>query len=228
MKKDLVLLAFLLMVFAPISVLAVPITDGTSSAEFNVSGDNITLTISTSSLGAVNSEVLIGFFFDGTPLNVTSAIVPDGGYLLLANNSTISWSDQSVGGEWAYASGLGGQLPGGTTQGVSAAGLGVFGPGDLIVADANIYIAGTNSTPPDGGDFGLSHGTSFPSGEGYGVLIHDEVVFTFTKPAGTSFSPTNFYFQYGTTLAQVPEPSTMLLLGSGLVGLIGFRRKLIK
>jgi hypothetical protein len=62
----------------------------------------------------------------------------------------------------------------------------------------------------------------------YGI---DELVFssfggTDVYPAGegTHFVMDNFTFN----VTSVPEPSTLLLLGSGLVGLLGFRRKFNK
>jgi hypothetical protein len=39
---------------------------------------------------------------------------------------------------------------------------------------------------------------------------------------------TSFNFSNGTTASPVPEPATLVLLGSGLIGLAGFGRKKLK
>lgn len=47
------------------------------------------------------------------------------------------------------------------------------------------------------------------------------------QPTPTTYGGSESFQIYGTTAA-VPEPSTMLLLGSGLLGLVGLRRRLKK
>ena len=56
-----------------------------------------------------------------------------------------------------------------------------------------------------GGEFILADGSIGPNGGG-----------------------TDFIFSPKTTSTTVPEPATMLLLGSGLLGLAGFRKKIFK
>jgi len=220
----------------PYGATATPITfTGSSgglsaSASFEVIGSNlrVVLTNTSSADVLVPANVLTGLFFD---LNGVGALTPVSA--LLSGGSTVFFGPNgggNVGGEWAYASGI--AAPGGATEGISSAGLGLFGA---------FNFGGSDLTPPtavNGLNYGItSAGDNTATGNaevtGNVPLIKNQVTFTLSGiPAGFQLDGdiAVVSFQYGTALTEpnvtVPEPGTLLLLGSGLIGLAVYSRKL--
>jgi len=202
-----------------------------ASVDFSLSasGTDLIVTLINTSMADVlkPSGVLTGVFFDiagVSSLSRSSAV-------LAPSSSVIDGTTDPggvVGGEWGYRAGLSG-APLGATQGISAAGFGLFGPGDRF--------PGTNLAPPPSGSLaGVEYGiTSAGDVEATGnvdgtPLIKNSVVFTLGGlPSGfTESAISNVSFQYGSNLdgniPAVPEPGTLLLLGSGVVGMGMFGR----
>lgn len=202
------------------------------SVEFTMSGTSliVRLTNTSSADVLVPVDVMTGVFWDvsgsGVSLGRTSAVLGAGSTVVFGGTDP----GNVVGGEWGYKSGLSGG-PGGRDYGISSAGLGLFGPGDVF--------PGTNlqgPTTPDGLQYGIvSAGDNSATGNtpvtGTNALIKNQVVFTL------SGLPSNFdlgrihkvWFQYGTKLDEggyegnVPTPGALALLGMG--GLLAARRR---
>ena len=214
-----------------------PLTVGTSgtlsaTATFEASGTDLMVTLTNDSAFDVliPVQVLTTVFFnmdDSISLTPVSASLGPGSVVHFGSDG-----GGNVGGEWAYEEDLSGILghPD-ADRGIGSAGLSVFGL-------TNFNGPNLNPPPPNPVTNGLDYGIvskwdDISSGNakvtGKVPLIQDSVVFELSGlPAG--FDPsTDIYdvtFQYGTSLGEttVPEPGTLLLLGSGLVSLAGYGR----
>lgn len=205
-----------------------------ASVTFDTQGTDLVVTLANTSLhdAMVPVDVLTGIFFDvsGSSLTLTrtSAVVPVTSAVFHGPVDLVTpgGGAMGVGGEWAYKSAISG--PGGRDYGISSAGFGLFGPGDLF--------PGTDLQPPtspDGLQYGITSAGDDPfTGNapmtGSNALIRNEIVFRLGGlPVG--FDPSariqNVLFQYGTGLSEpsIPEPSTLALVGVASLAIV--RRK---
>lgn len=177
-----------------------------ASAAFEAVGTSqlkITLSNTSTADVAVPIDVLTGVFFQlnypnltGLTLSAVSATLTTG-YQAVRNNAAVA-SGSNVSDGWAYKGNTGSR-----GNGISAAGLGIFGPSDVI---------GTDSNGVQGLDYGLlSAGDNIATGnggvKGAGNLYKSGVSFLFNvvAPAGSSYdintvvnSISSVGFQYGT------------------------------
>lgn len=119
--------------------------------------------------------------------------------------------------------------------------------GDTFGSDTPHWVEYEDFKPLPGPDQGVADSSyggnklfNFYEGNFEGVLPKDEWLFlvavfddaTLAELTNGAIGPSGggkqFIFSPKTTSTTVPEPATMLLLGSGLLGLAGFRKKIFK
>jgi hypothetical protein len=214
-------------------------SSGTKSAQatFDIVGTNLTVLLSNTSLydATQPTDILTGVFWKSntslanlTRVSATMTANSVTEYVAMPSNGVVS-------GEWAWKGNLTGG-PGGDTNGISAAGLGLFSPTDRFPGSS---LSGPTAVA--GLDWGLAPaGDNTATGNG-GVLgtalVKNGVLFTFSGlPTAFKLSDINsVIFQYGTSctepeltgsignISPVPAPAS---LGGGLLllGSLAFNR----
>ena len=211
-----------------------------ASALFDITGDNLTITLTntatsdnTNSNKDVPGNTLTGLKWNvatGPTFTPVSATITAGS-IVQGNTCDVGICDgttTNVGGEFGFNTNIGG-----FGYAISSAGY-----IDLPAGNFN----GDNLDNPDaldGINFGIiSNDPSFLPNGGLAMdpLIQNSVVFQLSGASGFSLDDlSNVTFQYGTDLTEamfpssteqvIPEPSTILLLGSGLAGLVAWRMR---
>jgi hypothetical protein len=184
-----------------------------SKAEFTMAIDviSITLTNTLDNPKSVSQNLSdLGFYFTIPGAVPTGTLISSSGVeRTVASNGTYT-DGSGVSTGWALSAVTGGLY-------LNVLGTPV-GPEHTIIGDpngSNVYSNANNSITGNGP---------------HNPFLAGPVTFTILAPGVTeSTTISSVWFSYGTTAStSVPEPTTLLLLGLGLVGVAGFRRKFRK
>jgi len=186
----------------------------------------IVLTNTASGDTSIGPADLLGALF----FNVVGNPALTSGGAAVTSGSSIANGSGNVGDHWAYNSSLdtSAAVFGDRDYGISAVGFGLAGLDKFHLMSGNIV-----NGQPNGVDWMIGpsdFSTSTCQGTTCGVpVIVNSATFTLVIPSGATLNLasdiTGVVFQWGTSLEPVPEPGTLALFGTGLIGLAAVIRR---
>lgn len=208
-----------------------------ATADFNWDGSELQIILTNlADETSQPNELLAGLFFtfsDGFSINTPSVMVNGGSDLVILDTSKTDGEDHgsNLNGEWGFNDGLeniSGDLGGYYGISNTALDAGLNAPagwydGVFELIDETIEY-GENTGTANGPSFGIASNPTALSSSIW-AYVDNSVLISFTG-VGEFVGLEKVNFIYGTDMAApVPEPATMLLFGTGLVGLAGIARR---
>lgn len=221
-------------------------SERSAKAVFSITGDMLQIELTNlATLTDENDQLLMGLFFGFTGTLTNPNVVLSSGSSIEADGVSILNDPipSTLNGEFGYLTGINDDNGGRGDYGICSSGLDPnkpvdpsetwegFGVNTIIDDTQQFYTKPANPEAPNGPDFGIT-GPNGWGGSNALAYIKNSVVITWAGAFGglDLGNIDQVHFLYGTDYDNVPipEPSTMLLLGAGLIGLAAFGRKKVR
>lgn len=216
-----------------------PVTDSEGKtrnavAEFNYTGSHLDVTLrNIAPYTHTPNEVLVGLFLDIRGMVIDNPHVTALGPVTIAPKYSPTDYGTNLDGEWGFRNDINSSNGGRGEYGIGASSYDPNTGDGFFSKVIDLSVAYIPPPSASGADFGIVSGDIGTLVASVDSFVRDAVHISFDVIQGT-FTPDTINqvnFLYGTSYegeTPIPEPGTLLLLGTGLMGVAAFGRKKFK